>query len=430
MDVGQRRRTATVPNAISLFAGAGGCSLGFKKADYQILYALDSDPTAVETYRANFSGTSCVQGDVREFDFGMLLNDLKIKAGELDILIGGPPCQGFSTAGTKFWDDPRNSLLKSYVKSLKIMRPKWFIMENVEGLLTAKNGEYIYEATKAFIELGYRVRVDKVYAHEYGIPQRRKRVLVIGNRLGYDFSLPQPVQHIHGAIFRKSSSTLRHAIGDLPEPSVKKEQTVRYSGTWKDEIRDGAREIKDHFRPLLQDTQAERIRALKPGQTMKDLPEELQHSSFRRRAYRRVMDGTPSDKRGGAPSGLKRLRFDEPCLTITGAACREFIHPIEDRPLTIRECARIQTFPDSFIFLGNTSDKIRHTGNAIPPKLALIFAEHIKGYGFLPTKEMGHGALIGFTLTKASAMSPSLIKTARLLESLKKSDKPQLTLFE
>lgn len=207
MDVGQRQRTATVPNAISLFAGAGGCSLRFKKAGYQILYALDSDPTAVGTYRANFSGTSCVQSDVREFDFGMLLNDLRIKAGELDILIGGPPCQGFSTAGTKFWDDPRNSLLKSYVKSLKIILPKWFIMENIEGLLTAKSGEYIYEATKAFIELGYRVRVDKVYAHEYGVPQRRKRVLVIGNRLGHDFDLPQPVLHIHGAIFRKSSST-------------------------------------------------------------------------------------------------------------------------------------------------------------------------------------------------------------------------------
>ena len=429
MDVEQHQRTATMPSAVSLFAGAGGCSLGFKKAGYQVLYALDNDQTAVETYRANFPSTVCVQGDVRVFAFDALLNDIKIEAGELDILIGGPPCQGFSTAGTKFWDDPRNSLLKSYVKSLEIIRPKWFIMENVEGLLTAKNGEYIYEATKAFIELGYRVRVDKIYAHEYGVPQRRKRVLVIGNRLGHDFNLPQPMMHIHGAIFRKSSSTLRHAIGDLPEPSVDKDQIVRYSGTWKDEIRDGTREIKDHFSPLLHDIQTERIRALKPGQTMKDLPEELQHSSFRRRAYRRVMDGTPSDKRGGAPSGLKRLRFDEPCLTITGAACREFIHPVEDRPLTVRECARIQTFPDSFVFLGNASDKIRHIGNAIPPKLALIFAEHIKTYGFLSTKKVENGTLIGFTLTKASAMSPVLKKTARLLERLKGSNKSQLTLF-
>ena len=419
----------SVPNAVSLFAGAGGCSLGFQKAGYQILYALDSDIAAVETYRANFADTICVQGDVREFDFGTLLDNLKIEAGELDILIGGPPCQGFSTAGAKFWDDPRNSLLKSYVKSLEIMRPKWFIMENVEGLLTAKSGEYIYEATKAFVELGYRVRIDKIYAHEYGVPQRRKRVLVIGNRLGHDFNLPQPIKHIHGAIFRKSSSTLRHAIGDLPEPSVDKNQIVRYSGVWKDEIRDGTKKIKDHFSPLLHGTQAERIRALKPGQTMKDLPEELQHRSFRRRAYRRVMDGTPSEQRGGAPAGLKRLHFDEPCLTITGAACREFIHPIKDRPLTIRECARIQTFPDSFVFLGNASEKIRHIGNAIPPKLARIFAEHIKSYGFLPNKNMEDGTLIGFTLTKASAMSPVLRKTARLLERLEKRNKTQLNLF-
>ena len=420
MDATQQR-IATMPNALSLFAGAGGCSLGFKKAGYQILYALDSDLAAVKTYRANFLDTICARGDVREFDFGALLDKLKIKAGELDVLIGGPPCQGFSTAGAKFWDDPRNSLLKSYVKSLKIVYPKWFIMENVEGLLTAKSGEYIYEATKAFIELGYRVRVDKIYAHEYGVPQRRKRVLVIGNRLGLDFGLPQPVLHIHGAIFRKSNLTLRHAIGDLPEPSANEDQAVRYSSA-AGEIQNGTSEIEDHFSPLLHGTQAERIRALKPGQTMKDLPAELQHSSFRRRAYRRVMDGTPSDKRGGAPSGLKRLHFDEPCLTITGAACREFIHPIEDRPLTIRECARIQTFPDSFVFLGNASDKIRHIGNAIPPKLAQIFAEHIKSYGFLPNEKMGDGTLIGFTLTKASAMSPVLRKTARLLEQLKRND--------
>ena len=420
--------TYQMPKAVSLFAGAGGCSLGFKKAGYQVLYALDSDLAAVETYRANFSDTICTRGDVREFDFGALLDKLKIEAGELDVLIGGPPCQGFSTAGAKFWDDPRNSLLKSYVKSLKIMGPKWFIMENVEGLLTAKRGEYIYEATKAFIELGYRVRVDKIYAHEYGVPQRRKRVLVIGNRLGHDFDLPQPVLHIHGAIFRKSNSTLRHAIGDLPEPAANKEQAARHRSA-EGEIRDGASEIEDHFSPLLHDAQAERIRALKPGQTMKDLPEELQHSSFRRRAYRRVMDGTPTDKRGGAPAGLKRLHFDEPCLTITGAACREFIHPIEDRPLTIRECARIQTFPDSFVFLGNASDKIRHIGNAIPPRLAQIFAEHIKSYGFLPNEKMAGGTLIGFTLTKASAMSPVLSKTARLLDQLKKNDKPQLALF-
>ncbi len=112
-----------------------------------------------------------------------------------------------------------------------------------------------------------------------------------------------------------------------------------------------------------------------PGQTMKDLPEHLQHESFRRRAFRRVMDGTPVERRGGAPSGLKRLFADEPSLTITSAATREFVHPTEDRLLTLRECARLQTFPDSFVFAGSAASRIQQIGNAIPPMLARTVAE-------------------------------------------------------
>ena len=122
---------------------------------------------------------------------------------------------------------------------------------------------------------------------------------------------------------------------------------------WEEQLRDGNKEVYDHFTSHIEGLQLERIRTLRSGQSMKDLPEELHHASFKRRANRRVMDGTPTEKRGGAPSGIKRLHFDEPCLTITGAATREFIHPEENRPLTIRECARIQTFPDWFDFCGN-----------------------------------------------------------------------------
>ena len=142
------------PLAISLFAGAGGCSLGFKRAGYNILYALDINENAVETYRYNFSDTQCEMGDIMSCDFEKLLKNLKLKTGELDILIGGPPCQGFSTAGMRFGDDPRNGLLKHYVNALAILRPKWFIMENVEGLLTAKGGIYVYEAARALYQFG------------------------------------------------------------------------------------------------------------------------------------------------------------------------------------------------------------------------------------------------------------------------------------
>ncbi len=410
------------PTAISLFCGAGGCSLGFEQAGYLILYATDKDSAAVETYKKNFPTTNCSQEDINNLNFSDILKNLGLKKGELDILIGGPPCQGFSTAGTRFWDDTRNYLLRSYVESLELIQPKWFLMENVEGLLTSNEGIYIQEAIKAFVDLGYKVRLEKVYSQEYGIPQRRKRVLIIGNRLDIDFEMPQALYKTSGKIFRNTDITINDALQGLPKAITEKGKLQQYPRSEKSEfekiLRGSANVVSDNFSPKLNDIQLARISALKPGQTMKDLPENLQHESYKKRANRRVSDGTPSAKRGGAPSGLKRLKLDEPCLTITSAATRELIHPTENRPLTIRECARIQTFPDNFSFIGNSSQKIQQIGNAIPPLLAKIFAENIKNnYGF-SGKKTKDGKLLGYVLTKASAMSPALKKTDLLLHTI------------
>ena len=150
-----------------------------------------------------------------------------------------------------------------------------------------------------------------------------------------------------------------------------------------------------------------------------DLPAMLQHASFQRRAFRRVMDGTPSEKRGGAPSGLKRLISTEPSLTITSASTREFIHPVENRCLTIRECARLQTFPDDFEFYGSSAEQIKQIGNAVPPLLARIFAKHILDLLVASPQPMNMQAkLLGFSLTKAGAMSPALQRTQVLLNSI------------
>lgn len=419
----QRDSEAVELTAISLFCGAGGCSLGFKQAGYSILYANDKDSSAIETYRQNFPEALCSNEDIDHLDFNKILNKLGLKPGDLDILIGGPPCQGFSTAGSRFWDDPRNHLLKSYISALNIVKPKWFIMENVEGLLTANNGAYIYEVSKAFIEIGYSIRVEKIYAQEYGIPQRRKRVFIVGNRFGYNYKIPEAKSRISGQIFRNSDITIAHAISSLPKatnsknillPSISSPPSDQFDAY----LRGNAKTISDHYYSEINRVQHQRISALLPGQTMKDLPEHLQHESFKKRANRRVADGMPTEKRGGAPSGLKRLINNEPSLTITGAATRELIHPLEDRPLTIREAARIQTFPDDFIFYGNSSQKIQQIGNAIPPILARIFAEQIKcEYGFNGTFK-GKGKMLGFLLTKAVAMSPALNKTESLLSSL------------
>lgn len=410
-----------MPTAISLFCGAGGCSLGFKQAGYSILYANDKDPAAIESYKLNFPAAICSNDDVNFLDFKQILKDIGLQPGELDILIGGPPCQGFSTAGTKFWDDPRNHLLRSYVKALNIIEPKWFIMENVEGLLTSNKGKYLHEAVKAFIDMGYSIRVEKVYSQEYGIPQRRKRVLIVGNKFGHNYKMPDATIKVSGKIFRNSDVTVSHAIDSLPRATTHRGEVLKpISGPIRDEfdllLRGNADQITDHYSPVVKGVQLERISTLLPGQTMKDLPEHLHHESFKKRANRRVADGTPTERRGGAPSGLKRLVAEEPSLTITSAATRELIHPMENRPLTIREAARIQTFPDDFIFWGTAAQKIQQIGNAIPPVLARIFAEHIRDdYGFSGSFQR-KGKLLGFLLTKAGAMSPAL-KAADLLLS-------------
>lgn len=412
---------------LSLFSGAGGCSLGFKQAGYDILFASDIDTAAMNSYGDNFPETNALKADIRQLDFKHVLISLGLQVGELDVMVGGPPCQGFSSAGLRFWDDPRNSLLKQYIHALYAIQPKWFLMENVEGLLTAGDGQYVYEAVTALIGCGYQVRVEKIYSQEYGVPQRRKRVLIIGNRLGIDFQLPKPTMAMHGKIFRHSDLTLRHTIMGLPKASESKQEKIRYTlpvtNAWEKYLRGTAIDVEAHFSPPINELQIARIKALKSGQTMKDLPIELQHHSFRKRANRRVMDGMPSEKRGGPPSGLKRLMFDEPSLTITGNATRELIHPIEDRPLTIREAARIQTFPDDFVFLGSASSQIQQIGNAIPPLISYLVAKHIKDHYGFEQEANAPGRLLGFTLTKANAMSPALKITEKLFSRLLESDR-------
>ena len=412
----------TKPTAISLFAGAGGCSLGFEEAGFDIVFASDINYQAVATYKLNFPNTICEQSDISRLDFHNLLRRLDVKSGEVDIVIGGPPCQGFSSAGMQFWDDPRNAMLKHYVAALEIIRPKWFLIENVEGLLTAHQGTYIYELSQALIELGYRIRIDKIYAHEFGVPQRRKRVLIVGNRIGVDYSPPQIISYATGRIFRRSSLSTLDAISGLPKSSrenIPLAYDTNPTTAWEKSMRRAGKAVSQHYSPALSNIQLARVQHLAEGQTMKDLPAELQHESFKRRANRRVMDGTPTEKRGGAPSGLKRLIGSEASLTITGAAIRELIHPIEDRPLTLRESARLQTFPDTFEFYGSRNQISQQIGNAIPPQLAKHVALHIKTLNSTPEANVSHiGRLLGYSLTKAQAMSPALQRTNRKLLSL------------
>ena len=388
----------------------------------------------MESYQRNFNGTPCEVAYVRDLSPASLLNRVGLQIGELDILLGGPPCQGFSSAGMKSGEDPRNSLIRHYVRLLEGIQPKWFVMENVEGLLTNDGGLHVHDAVAAFLNAGYAVNLEKVYAQGYGVPQRRKRVLIVGNRMGHDFVFPEAVTLFSGSIFRKGEITFDTATSDLPPATSDAATPLAHIGPPRNELqaylRGDAKTVTDHYSPELSGIQLERVRGLAPGQTMKDLSEHLQHESFRRRAFRRVMDGTPVERRGGAPSGLKRLFADEPSLTMTSAATREFVHPTEDRLLTLRECARLQTFPDSFVFAGSASSRIQQIGNAIPPMLARTVADHIaKTYGFQVRYDGSARPKLRFLLTRSEGMSPALARTVCALNELMESKEEQLVLL-
>ena len=189
-----------------------------------------------------------------------------------------------------------------------------------------------------------------------------------------------------------------------------------------------------HFVRRVSEADAERMRLLKPGQRMRDLPERLWHSTYKKRAFRRVKDGTPTERRGGPPAGLRRLEADMPCKAITSGAISEFIHPTEDRYLTLRECARIQTFPDSYAFEGTIAQVSLQIGNAVPPRLACAIAstlrEDISGRSEQGSEE---GALLSFIPTLASGMSPALAQACERVRerfrSTKTTEGKQLALW-
>lgn len=382
--------------AISLFAGAGGCSLGFSQYGVKILAAYDVCKEAVDTYNYNFEGQKGHIEDLSTCDFSAIRDSLGLRKGQLDLIIGGPPCQGFTTAGRRSENDSRNLLLRNYVSALQEFYPRWFMMENVEGILTTTNGDFLVNCIQGMISLGYTVYLKKVYMQEFGIPQRRKRVVIVGNCEGKSFDFPRPVSIASGRIYKYGTETLREAIADIEEVDIPEINHVRKTETG---------------------IQYERICALHEGQTMKDLPKELQHKSFAKRAARRVCDGTPSEKRGGSPSGLKRLIYDEPSLTITGSATSEFIHPTQNRMLTVRECARIQTFPDEFRFFGTDSQQMQQIGNAIPPLFANQMAAQIYLCDQKVSKSFPKG-LMSYNVTKSSAMSPALAATCHKLDRM------------
>ena len=377
---------------IDLFCGAGGLSLGFSNAGFSCVQAIDNDPAAISTYESNFEDhISCDE------------INLDTRLENADVIIGGPPCQGFTSAGRRIPNDKRNTLVRIFSTLVASVKPKAFVFENVEGFLTASKGERVMELLSPLIKAGYRIHLRKINAANYGTPQHRKRVIAIGG-LKWNPNFPEPTHKAFGAPGSEKIKINNHKILPLTPTFDEALQELPPPSPEPPGIPNG------HFLRKMSDSFLIRAKLLKPGQTMKDLPESYWHESYRNRAFRRVKDGTPTECRGGAPAGLKRLHGNQPSKAITSGALREFVHPTENRFLTMRECAKLQTFPDEFDFKGNTSQIILQIGNAVPPLLAEKIAESLRRDLDSEKEIFKSGALLSFLPTNAFGMSPSLEK--------------------
>lgn len=329
---------------IDCFCGAGGLSQGFEEAGFDILYAFDLDHAAINTYRHNHHERAYVR-DIYSVSKSSIEEDLGHELGEIDVVIGGPPCQGFSIQRRGADQDPRNNLVLEYIRLILDIKPKFFVMENVSGLLSPRGMPYLNELIERCGEAGYFIQKAKLSASDFGVPQNRKRVFIVGEKLTDSlakFSFPV------GSC--SSVRTVREAIYDL----MNKRET----------------DIPNHKADKLSAINVERIRAIKEGEGRDSLPEHLQLNCHKNNVTHRHLDV------------YGRMSWDKPSPTITARfdsfSRGRFGHPQLDRTITLREGARLQTFPDDFEFLGNKVEVAKQIGNAVPPLLATEIAKKIR----------------------------------------------------
>jgi DNA (cytosine-5)-methyltransferase 1 len=391
------RQIAPLPvlRTIDLFAGAGGITEGFRQGGYQCLYGNDSMPEAMMTFQHNHPDTWADCRSVETVDPAEIRAKLKIRKGDLDVLVGGPPCQGFSiNAPERFLSDPRNKLFKDYVRFLEEFEPKTFLFENVPGLLSLGDGKVLNRILSEFVRLDYHVTVKILFAAHYGVPQERWRLILMGSRLG-QINAPEPTHYGVGrANFRGGSGaltfqltesdkrrllptvTVADAIGDLPRLVMGEgAETIGYTTTAKSKFALGLRNptgvTYNHFAAKLSKQNAERMKHVKPGGSWRDIPHHLLPKGMQRA---RKSDHT---KRYG------RLRDDGlsgTVLTKCDPHWGTVFLPDQDRSLTVREAARFQSFPDSYEFLGSRVAQYEQVGNAVPVLMAKTIAESIRAH--------------------------------------------------
>jgi DNA (cytosine-5)-methyltransferase 1 len=345
---------------IDLFSGVGGLSLGFEKAGFEVVAAVDNWADAIETFNFNHKNKVGIVADVGDFNQNILNNI--IRTNKISGVVGGPPCQGYSSARLSDRseridgiNESRNKLYLDFYSTVKISKPDFFVLENVRGMVTLDKGAFVKDVFQRFGKLGYSIEMKILNASDFGVPQIRKRVFFVGIKGKNRFSFPEP---------KFDYISTFEALSDLPEPSS--EEFLKYSkaaqSKYQTKIRKASKGIFNHQQTNHSAQTVNVINLVPDGGNIRSLPENFMNLRNFNKAFQRMNSMKPS-------------------LTIdTGH--RNYFHYSENRIPTVRESARIQSFPDWFKFLGSKTSQYKQVGNAVPPELALQLAKAIKSQVF------------------------------------------------
>jgi DNA (cytosine-5)-methyltransferase 1 len=342
-------------NCVDLFCGAGGMSKGFELAGIKCLLGIDNNEPAIRTFKRNHKDAEALVGDLREISTEELLKYLH--GNRVDIVCGGPPCQGFSTVGTNNAEDSRNSLFLSFVRIVRDILPDFIILENVTGLLSRNNEKTLFAIIHCFEAIGYHIEVRVLSAHHYGVPQKRRRTIFLGNRYRVNNIFPI-----------KSFKDSKIDASNLPNPHTVKwafDNLISKDNKYNNHDLDSTR-IKN-------DLERQRLHYIPQGHGIRyetDQTNYLPKNLWFDVDWAKITEGRFRQTR------LQRIGYDD-CSPTINTGKTAYYHPVEDRYLTAREAAAIQSFPADFEFAGTVSQQWRQIGNAVPPLLAKAIGEAI-----------------------------------------------------
>lgn len=353
--------------AVDLFCGCGGISAGLQLAGYNVIAGLDVEKHYISTFAHNFPEARAITESIVTLPVHEFSKRLGVTPGELDLLAGGPPCQGFSKnvpRKHRYLEDPKNLLVQSFLEYAEYLQPRMILMENVAEMKNGFDGQYTDEVVTRLNAAGYSVSHAVLNAADYGVPQRRRRAFFLANRVGYTFRIPHPT-HVPKPATPQLINEPQHvsvweAISDLPSlEHGEGEEWTPYATIWQSDYQRAMRNehgaVRNHVARKLKPKQAERLSSIGPGQGHKDLPLHLQ-------------------VKGGYSGAYARLTKEMIAPTITRwvfhPGSGRWGHPVDPRVLSIREVARIQGFPDSYEFVGTYTQQAGQLGNAVPPLLA------------------------------------------------------------